>query len=194
MILDVLKFPDPRLRKKAKQVSEVTPELKALAANMLETMYQCNGIGLAATQVGQQVSLLVMDTRPKENGRYSADDLTDLEKEVSQPIAIFNPKVITTEGETTFDEGCLSVPGYFETVSRFNYVEITGLDREGQKLTIKSDGLVSICLQHEMDHLEGKLFIDRLSVIRANRLKNKIKKNGYPSLDKLSENESEDSL
>jgi peptide deformylase len=185
MVLDVLKFPDPRLRRKANSVSAVTPELKALAQDMLETMYEFKGIGLAATQVGKEIRLLVMDTRPKENGRYKVEDLTELEKQVVQPIVIFNPEIKVKEGETTFDEGCLSVPGYFETVSRYNYVEVHGLDLQGEPLVLKADGLLSICLQHEMDHLDGKLFIDRLSIIRANRLKNKIKKNGYPKPEEL---------
>lgn len=194
MILEILKFPDPRLRKKAKPVSEVTPELKTLAENMLETMYQFRGIGLAATQVGQEVRLLVMDTRPKENGRYKIEDMTELEQAVPQPIILFNPEIVASEGETTFDEGCLSVPGYYETVSRFDYVEVKGLNEHGDEIIIKTDGLLSICLQHEMDHLDGKLFIDRLSVIRANRLKNKIKKNGYPKPEDLLNHEEEEKV
>lgn len=189
MILDVLKFPDPRLRKKAKAIDSVTSELKTLAENMLETMYEFRGIGLAATQVGQEVRLLVMDTRPKENGRYKTEDFSELESQVAQPVVIFNPEIIAKDGETTFDEGCLSVPGYFETVSRYNYIEVKGLNLNGEEFVIKTDGLLSICLQHEMDHLDGKLFIDRLSLIRANRLKNKIKKNGYPKPEDLMNHE-----
>lgn len=194
MVLEVLKFPDPRLRRQAKAVDSISSNLKVLAENMLETMYEFNGIGLAATQVGQEVRLLVMDTRPKENGRYKIEDLTELEKEVAQPIVIFNPEIIVKKGETTFDEGCLSVPGYFETVTRYEYVEVKGLDLDGKEFIIKSDGLVSICLQHEMDHLDGKLFIDRLSIIRANRLKNKIKKNGYPKPEELLNHEEDTTL
>jgi peptide deformylase len=194
MILEVLRFPDPRLRKKAKPVDKVTPELKTLAENMLETMYEFRGIGLAATQVGQELRLLVMDTRPKENGRYKTEDFTELELTVKQPVVIFNPEIIAKAGETTFDEGCLSVPGYFETVSRYDYVEVQGLDENGETIVIKTDGLLSVCLQHEMDHLEGKLFIDRLSIIRANRLKNKIKKNGYPKPEDLMNHEEEESI
>ncbi len=191
MTLEVLKFPDPRLRRKAKPVASVTAELKSLVKNMLETMYEFKGIGLAATQVGQEVRLLVMDTRPKENGRYKTEDYTELELQVQQPVIIFNPEVIAKEGETTFDEGCLSVPGYFETVTRYDYIEVKGLNEDGEEIVIKTDGLLSICLQHEMDHLEGKLFIDRLSLIRANRLKNKIKKNGYPKPEDLMNHEEE---
>jgi peptide deformylase len=180
MLLEVLKYPDPRLRNKAKPVDKVTPELQKLADDMLETMYQERGIGLAAIQVGRDVRLLVMDTRPKENGRYKMDDMTELEQQVAQPIIIFNPVLKKKQGKTTFDEGCLSVPTYFETVERADYIEVEGLGRDGKPFTIKTDGLVAICLQHEMDHLDGKLFIDRLSLIKSNRIKSKIKKYGYP--------------
>lgn len=190
-ILEVLTFPNPKLRKKAKAVSQVTPELKKLSADMLETMYEFRGIGLAAIQVGIEKRLLVMDTRPKKDGRYSVEDMTDLEQQVKQPIVIFNPEIINHDGDTTFDEGCLSVPGYYETVNRYNYVEVKGLDENGKEIIVKSDGLISICLQHEMDHLDGKLFIDRLSIIRANRLKNKIKKNGYPTPEEMKESREE---
>ena len=190
MILEVLRFPNPFLRKKAQPVKKITEELKTLSQDMLETMYQFKGIGLAAIQVSQYVRLLVIDTRPQEEGRYEIKDQTDLEKAVTQPIVIFNPEILAHQGETTFDEGCLSIPGYFETVNRYDYVEIKGLDIHGQKQVIKTDGLLSICLQHEMDHLNGKLFIDRLSIIRANRLKNKIRKNGYPNPEDLMNHES----
>lgn len=192
MILEVLKFPDPRLRRKGLPVKAVSAEHKTLVKNMLETMYEFKGIGLAATQVGYEVSLLVMDTRPSENGRYKVEDMTELERAVAQPVVIFNPEIVAKEGETTFDEGCLSVPGYFETVSRYNYVEVKGLNEHGEEIIIKTDGLLSICLQHEMDHLDGKLFIDRLSIIRANRLKNKIKKNGYPKPEDLLNHEEDE--
>jgi len=180
MVLEVLKFPDSRLKLKAKAVDTVTPELQKLADDMLETMYAEKGIGLAAIQVGQQVRLLVMDTRPRENGRYKTEDMTELEQKVAQPIIIFNPTLKKKDGKTTFDEGCLSVPTFFETVERSKYIEVEGLDREGKPLSIKVDGLVAICLQHEMDHLDGKLFIDRLSLVKSTLIKNRIKKYGYP--------------
>lgn len=179
-ILEILKFPDPKLRKKGVAVKEVTPELQQLAQDMLETMYSFKGIGLAAAQVDRQVRLLVTDTRPRENGRYKPEEMTDLEKAVTQPLIIFNPEITKKEGKTTYDEGCLSVPTYFETVERFNWIEVTGLDISGQRFTFQTDGLLSICMQHEIDHLDGRLFIDRLSPIKSVRLKNKIKKNGYP--------------
>lgn len=242
--LDVLKFPDPRLRHKGQPVNNVTDELKKLADDMLETMYAEKGIGLAAIQVGIDVRLLVIDTRPGDEGsasevdsaggresvvaegaaasaapstsmesgstvsaglneksgnshkgsdpdvvdemvdakeRYDlSDEPTELEKAVAQPIVIFNPDIVEKQGKTTFQEGCLSVPGYFETVQRFKYIEVEGLDREGLPLSLKLDGLLSICMQHEIDHLDGKVFIDRLSPIKSKRLKAKIKKLGYP--------------
>jgi peptide deformylase len=179
-ILEILKFPDPRLRKKGQPVKKITPELKTLAQDMLETMYSFRGIGLAAAQVDKQVRLIVLDTRPREDGRYKIEDQTELERAVPQPLAIFNPQIVKKEGKTTYDEGCLSVPTYFETVERANVIEVKGLDPDGKLLHFTTDGLLAICIQHEIDHLDGKLFIDRLSPIKSMRLKNKIKKFGYP--------------
>jgi peptide deformylase len=178
--LEILKYPDPRLRKKCLAVESVTPELKKLAEDMLQVMYDSRGIGLAAAQVNHQVRLLVADIRPREGGRYKTDDMTDLEKKAPMPFVIFNPVILKKDGKTTYDEGCLSVPTYFETVERAKEIEIQGLDIDGKEFTVTTDGLLAICLQHEIDHLDGKLFIDRLTPIRANRLKAKIKKFGYP--------------
>jgi peptide deformylase len=188
MVLEILKFPDPRLRKKGAIAKEVTPALQELAKNMLETMYASHGIGLAAPQVGESLRLLVIDTRPMdEAGNLILDELTELERAVQQPITIFNPEVVVAKEKTTYDEGCLSVPGFYETVERAAYVEVKGLDINGNELLIKTDGLLAICLQHEMDHLEGKLFIDRLSFVKSNRIKNRIKKQGYPTLEEARE-------
>lgn len=185
--LEVLKYPDPRLRHKAKLVETVTPELRQLSEDMLETMYAERGIGLAAIQVGVEVQLLVIDTRARSKDADDEEsDMTELEKQVQQPIVIFNPKLVKKEGQTTFDEGCLSVPGYYETVKRSNVIEVEGLDRDGQKLYLKLDGLLAICMQHEMDHLDGKVFLDRLSPIKSMRLKAKIKKFGYTTKNKKS--------
>lgn len=173
-------------------VEKVTPELAKLADDMLETMYDSRGIGLAATQVGELHRLLVIDTRPRKTNPDDADGgMTELEKQVSQPIQIFNPKISKTEGDTTFSEGCLSVPGYYEEVNRSEYVEVSGLDKNGREILIKTDGLLAICLQHEMDHLEGKLFIDRLSLLKSNRIKNRIKKFGYPDPNEAEESQEE---
>ncbi len=192
MKLEVLKYPDPKLRKKALSVTEVTDEHRALVANMIETMYEENGIGLAAPQVGESIRLLVIDTRPTDdNGSPTTEGLTELEKAVAQPLIIFNPEInletIEMTEKTTYEEGCLSVPGFFETVERSVYVEVKGLDQNGNELVIKTDGLLAICLQHEMDHLEGKLFIDRLSFVKSNKIKNKIKKVGYPTAEEVVE-------
>lgn len=190
-ILEVLKYPDPRLRDKALPVDKVTPDLLQLADDMLETMYAENGIGLASIQVGVRKKLLVIDIRPMTEGdRYDLSQMTDLEKQVEMPLVIFNPEIIKKEGKTTFDEGCLSLPGYYETVQRFNKIEVTGLDRKGQKMHLELDGLLSICMQHEMDHLDGKVFLDRLSPIKSARLKSKIKKYGYSK--KKKDDESDD--
>lgn len=188
-MLEVLKFPDPRLRRRCEPVEKVTPELQQLAKDMLETMYSFNGIGLAAAQVDRTVRLLVVDTRPKneEGKRYDNSEQTDLEKAIDQPLILFNPVIVKKEGKTTFDEGCLSVPGYYETVERFDLIEVEALDINGKKITIKTDGLLAICIQHEIDHLDGKLFIDRLSLVKSNRIKSKIKKYGYPDPEEQDE-------
>lgn len=195
--MEVLKFPDSRLRHKGKKVEEVTPELKQLAEDMLETMYSEKGIGLAAIQVGVEVRLLVIDIRPQdEESRYDLEgNLTELEKAVDQPIVIFNPEITKKEGKTKYDEGCLSVPGFYESVVRSKYVEVKGLDKDGNPVEYKLDGLLSICMQHEMDHLDGKVFIDRLSPIKSNRIKAKIKKFGYQKPgDEEEEKEEESAL
>lgn len=179
-LLEILKFPDPRLRKKCAAVDEVTPELKKLAEDMFETMYASKGIGLAAAQVDRQVRLVVLDTRPREGGRYKPEEMTEMERAIEQPLALFNPEVTRKQGKTTYDEGCLSVPTYFETVERADIIEVTALDINGKKITFTVDGLLAICIQHEIDHLDGKLFIDRLSPIKSARIKSKIKKYGYP--------------
>lgn len=187
--LEILKYPDPRLRKKCQPVEAVTPELQQLAKDMLETMYEARGIGLAAAQVNHQVRLLVIDIRPKENGRYQIEDLTELERAAPMPFVIFNPEILSKDGKTTYDEGCLSVPTYFETVERAKVIEVKGLNLDGQEFVVKMDGLLAICLQHEIDHLDGKLFLDRLTPIRATRLKSKIKKYGYPDPKAAAEGE-----
>lgn len=181
MVLEILTYPDPRLRKKGVDVKQVTPELAKLAQDMLETMYASKGIGLAAPQIGQSVRLIVLDTRPRdEEGRYDLSDMTELEQAVEQPLILFNPKIIASRGKTKYEEGCLSVPTFFEEVDRFDYVEVQALNEKGETVIVKTDGLLAICLQHEMDHLEGKLFIDRLSPIKSTRIKKRIEKEGYP--------------
>jgi peptide deformylase len=188
-ILEILKYPDPRLRKKGVAVKSVTPELAQLAKDMLETMYSFNGIGLAAAQVDKQVRLLVCDTRPRENGRYKLEDMTEMEQAVAQPLVLFNPVITEHKGKTTYDEGCLSVPTYYETVERFDVIEVKALDIDGKPIHFTTDGLLAICIQHEIDHLDGKLFIDRLSPVKSARIKSKIKKFGYPDPNEETEDE-----
>ena len=192
-IREILKFPDPRLREVSQPVEKFGPELKQLVEDMLETMYEAKGIGLAAPQIGELIRLLVIDTRPRdEKGkRYNYDEMSDLEKSVQQPLVLFNPQIVKGEGKTTFDEGCLSIPGYFETVQRYEYVEMKAQDVNGNEFIVKTDGLLAICMQHEMDHLEGTLFIDHLSFVKGNRIKNQIKKYGYPVKKEEEENETE---
>lgn len=178
--LEVLTFPNPRLRHKAKPIDKITPEIQQLATDMLETMYAEKGIGLAAIQVGVEKRLLVMDIRPVgDDDRYDLSGFSELEKQVPMPLVILNPEILKKQGRTTYEEGCLSVPGYYETVSRDEYIEVRGMDINGNPLELKLDGLLAICMQHEIDHLDGKVFIDRLSPIKSMRIKSKIKKFGY---------------
>lgn len=192
MIMKILTFPDPRLREVSKPVKDFGPNLQKLAEDMIETMYEARGIGLAAPQVGELIRMVVIDTRPRdEKGRrYKDEEMSELEKSVQQPLILINPEIVKGEGNTTFDEGCLSVPGYFETVERNLVVELKAFDVHGKEFRVKSDGLLGICMQHELDHLNGTLFIDHLSFVKSNKIKNQIKKHGYPP--KPSENDSED--
>lgn len=180
-VLEILKFPDPRLREVSKPVTKFDAALKKLAQDMLETMYNENGIGLAAAQVGVLQRMLVIDISPRDTTRYDKNTMTELEQKIQQPLIVVNPVIVKGEGKTTFDEGCLSVPSFFETVERHKYIELKYHDVEGKEQLLKTDGLLAICLQHEMDHLEGTLFIDHLSFLKSNKIKNQIKKHGYPA-------------
>lgn len=186
MIMKILTFPDPKLREVSQPVKTFGPEIKKLAEDMIETMYDANGIGLAAPQVGALVRMVVIDTRPKNDKgrRYKDQEMSELERAVKQPLVLINPEIIKGEGKTTFDEGCLSVPGYYETVERFNYIEMKAFDVDGNEFVVKTDGLLAICMQHEIDHLEGTLFLDHLSFVKGNKIKNQIKKHGYPVKEK----------
>lgn len=160
-VLEILEFPDPRLRTQAQPVQEVTGAIRALIDDMFETMYDAPGIGLAATQVNVHQRLLVIDISEDHN----------------EPLVFINPHihVIDTDlGE--YDEGCLSVPGFYETVSRPSRVEVTAVDRDGNSFTREIDGLLAICLQHEIDHLDGKLFVDYLSPLKRQRIRKKLEK------------------
>jgi len=158
--LEVLRFPDPKLRKKAVPVETVNSKIQALARDMLETMYAESGIGLAATQVNVQKRVVVMDLSEQHN----------------EPMYLINPEIIESEGTEQSQEGCLSVPGYFDFVERAEKVTCRYLDLDGEKRQIDADGLLAICIQHEIDHLNGKLFIDYLSPLKRQRLRKKLEK------------------
>ena len=160
-LLPILNFPDPRLRTIAQPVEEVTDEIRQLAIDMFETMYDAPGIGLAATQVDQHIQLIVMD----------------LSEEKNQPLVFINPKVTPlTEEVQPYEEGCLSVPQIYDKVERPSRVKIEALNLDGEKIEIEADGLLAVCIQHEMDHLNGKLFVDYLSPLKRQRARDKIEK------------------
>lgn len=160
-LLDILEFPDPRLRTKAKKVTVFDRRLKTLTQDMLETMYAARGIGLAATQVNVHEAIIVIDV--SETG--------------DSPEIFINPSIVKLEGEEQeFEEGCLSVPGYRELVNRPEQVTISAQTINGDKFTKKCEGLLSVCIQHEMDHLQGKLFVDYLSPLKRQRIKKKLEK------------------
>lgn len=159
-LLDILNYPDPRLHTVAKPIKNVDSALKRLIDDMAETMYEAPGIGLAATQVNHHIQLIVIDTSETK------DDL----------LVLINPKITHKDGEQQFDEGCLSVPGVYETVTRAQHITVEALGRDGKPYTLKADGLLSVCIQHEMDHLLGKVFVEYLSPLKRNRIKNKMLK------------------
>jgi peptide deformylase len=157
-ILQILCFPDPKLRTKAVPVSAVTAEIRTIVKNMFETMYDAPGIGLAATQVDIHQQIVVIDVSEEKN----------------DPICLINPEIIESEGEESMEEGCLSVPGFNETVVRADSVVVRALNEEGEQVEFGADGLLAVCIQHEMDHLNGKLFVDYLSAMKRNRIKKKL--------------------
>lgn len=160
-LLNILEFPDPRLRTQAAPVSQVDSRIQTLVDDMFDTMYAAPGIGLAASQVDVHERVIVMD----------------LTEDRSDPKVFINPEVTVIDDDLgTYDEGCLSVPGFYETVERPKVVEVTALDREGQPFTERLEGLMAICLQHEIDHLEGKLFVDYLSPLKRQRIRSKLVK------------------
>jgi peptide deformylase len=160
-VLEILEFPDARLRTVAKPVREVTDRIRTLIDSMFETMYAAPGIGLAATQVNVHQRLLVIDVSEDETG----------------PMVFINPQITILDPVTgEYDEGCLSVPGFYETVSRPQRISVTALDREGSEFTRELDGLLAVCLQHEIDHLDGKLFVDYLSPLKRQRIRKKLEK------------------
>ncbi|MCO7226569.1 peptide deformylase [Pleionea sp. CnH1-48] len=159
-ILEILEYPDPRLRTKAKPITQFDDALQAKIDDMFETMYQASGIGLAATQVDIHEQLIVMD----------------LSEEKNDPLVLINLKITEKRGFEELDEGCLSFPGVYAKVQRANEVTIEAQDRQGQTFTLDASGLKAVCIQHEMDHLEGKLFVDYLSPLKRDRIRKKLKK------------------
>ena len=159
-ILKILEFPDPRLRTKAVPVEQVNNELRVLIDDMFETMYQAPGIGLAATQVDVHQRLLVADV--------SADK--------TAPYVLINPQILEMDGVAVAEEGCLSVPGYYEEVERAEHIRVRYLDRDGNETEQDMEGLLAVCVQHEMDHLEGKLFVDYLSEAKRQRIRKRLEK------------------
>ncbi len=158
--LSILHYPDPRLHKVAKPILEVNDDIRQLIDDMAETMYAAPGIGLAATQVDQHIQLIVIDTSKEQN---------DL-------LVLVNPNIIAKNGEQEHEEGCLSVPGVYETVTRAEQITVQALDRDGKKFKLDAEGLLAICIQHEIDHLLGKVFVEYLSPLKRNRIKTKMVK------------------
>ena len=158
--LKILEFPDPRLRTKATPVMAVDDEVRTLIGDMFETMYAAPGIGLAATQVDVHQRLLV----------------TDVSVDNDDPHVLINPEILEKDGVIVTDEGCLSVPGYYEEVERAEHIKVRFLDREGAEVELETHGLLAVCIQHEIDHLEGKLFVDYLSEAKRSRIRKKLEK------------------
>lgn len=159
-LLNILHYPDPRLRTVAKAVTEFDDALKQLVSDLFETMYEAPGIGLAATQVDQHIRLLVMDVSEHQN----------------QPRCLINPVILKADGEEESDEGCLSVPGFYEKVRRADRIRVRAQDQSGEFSEFEVEGLEAVCIQHEMDHLQGKLFVDYLSNLKRNRIRSKLVK------------------
>ena len=159
-LLNILHFPDERLRTVAKPVEKVTDKHRSLISNMLETMYDAPGIGLAATQVNVHERILVIDISEEKN----------------DPIVLINPEILEKDGDQEFDEGCLSVPGIYETVHRAQNVRVKALNEKGEAIEMNAEGLLAVCIQHEMDHLLGKLFVDYLSQLKKQRIRKKLEK------------------
>ena len=160
-LLNILEFPDTRLRTRAKPVTEFDESLQGLVDDMFETMYDAPGIGLAATQVDQHIRLIVID----------------VSEDRDEPLVFINPEFkVIDETLEEYDEGCLSVPGFYETVKRPQHIEVKAQDRHGEPFTMDCRGLLAVCVQHEIDHLDGKLFVDYLSSLKRTRIRKKLEK------------------
>jgi peptide deformylase len=159
-LLPILQYPDPRLHTVAKPVKVFDHALQQLVTDMAETMYDAPGIGLAATQVDQHIQLIVID----------------LSKEKNDLLVLINPKIIAESGHQDYEEGCLSVPGIYENVTRAEFITVEAQDATGKTYKLDADGLLSVCIQHEMDHLKGKVFVEYLSPLKRNRIRSKMVK------------------
>ena len=159
-LLEILHYPDKRLRTVAVPVEDIDASIRTLVDDMFETMYAAPGIGLAATQVDVHKRVIVMDLSPEKD----------------EPLCLINPEIISSEGVEQTEEGCLSVPDIFETVERAERVVVRARDRDGKEFTLEADGLLAVCIQHEIDHLDGNLFVDYLSPLKQMRVKKKIQK------------------
>jgi len=160
-LLPILEFPDPRLRTIAAPVDNVDDKVRKLIDDMFETMYEAPGIGLAATQVDVHKQIIVMD----------------VSEEKDQPLVFINPQIeILDQEDFSYEEGCLSVPGFYDEVTRPQHVRVTALNRDGESFVIEPEGLLAVCIQHEMDHLNGKLFVDYLSNLKRGRIRKKLEK------------------
>ena len=160
-ILAILEFPDDRLRKKAVAVKTVDDKIKKLVDDMLDTMYESHGVGLAATQVNVHQRVIVIDVSDEKD----------------EPLFLINPEIIEKDGIKEGEEGCLSVPGFFEKVNRAERVKVRALNRDGQSYEFEATDLLATCVQHEIDHLDGKLFVDYISPLKRQRIKKKLEKN-----------------
>jgi len=159
--LTILQYPDPRLRTRAKPVVTVDDEIRTLIDDMLETMYAAPGVGLAASQVDRHIRLIVID----------------VSEENDQPLVFINPEILSVDGQPVeYKEGCLSVPGYYESVTRPEKVRVCAVDRDGETFEMDCEGLLAVCIQHEMDHLEGKLFVDYISELKRTRIRQKLER------------------
>ena len=159
-LLNILEYPDPRLRTKAQRVDVVTPDIEKFVSDMFETMYEAPGIGLAASQVNVHKRIIVVD----------------VSEERDTPYAFINPEIQALSGEQELQEGCLSIPGFYEIVNRADRIRVSALDTKGNPFEMEAEGLLSVCIQHETDHLEGKLFVDYLSNLKRQRIRKKLEK------------------
>ena len=159
-LLEILHFPDPRLRNVARPVAEVDDAVRQLVDDMFETMYAAPGIGLAATQVNVAKRIVVID----------------ISEDKDQPLCLINPEILEKHGVEEMEEGCLSVPGVYDVVQRADRIRMRALDRDGQVFETETDGLLAVCIQHEIDHLDGKLFVDYLSQLKRTRIRKKLEK------------------